>query len=127
MTDIHNQISTAKLNELQLKIWTILSEEEKYKDPLYTARQLSRDLGTNARYLSAVLQQRYGKSYSALVNELRVKEAIRLMNTKRGQQLTMEQLAKAVGYSCRQTFYNAFTSVTGGAPAGFKRKVKNEE
>lgn len=124
MAQIKDQLSKQKLNELQMKIWTKVVVEEQYKDPHYSARQLASDLATNTRYISAVMQHRFQKSFSAFMNDWRVEEAIRLMNSKQGPELTLEKIAQLSGFANRQTFYTAFTKKTGCTPKHFKDGIK---
>ena len=56
-------------DELYDKILNILVMQKKYKDPNYSAKDLSKELKTNTRYLSAVINSRFGMNYSCLVNK----------------------------------------------------------
>ena len=49
-------------DELYDKILNIIVVQKKYKDPNYSAKDLARELKTNTRYLSAVVNSRFGKS-----------------------------------------------------------------
>ena len=51
-------------DELYDKILNIIVVQKKYKDPNYSAKDLARELKTNTRYLSAVVNSRFGKNYS---------------------------------------------------------------
>ena len=59
-------------DELYDKIMNIVVFQKKYKDPNYSARDLAKELKTNTRYLSAVINSRFGKNYSCLLNEYRI-------------------------------------------------------
>ena len=60
-------------DELYDKILNIIVVQKKYKDPDYSAKDLAKELKTNTRYLSAVVNSRFGMNYSCLLNEYRVK------------------------------------------------------
>ena len=62
-------------DELYDKILNIVVVQKKYKDPDYSAKDLAKELKTNTRYLSAVVNSRFGMNYSCLLNEYRVKDA----------------------------------------------------
>ena len=49
-------------DELYDKILNIIVVQKKYKDPNYSAKDLARELKTNTRYLSAVVNSRFGKN-----------------------------------------------------------------
>ena len=63
------------MDELYDKILNLIVVQKKYKDPDYSAKKMAADLGTNTRYISAVVSMRFGKNYSSLVNEHRIEEA----------------------------------------------------
>ena len=51
-------------DELYDKIMNIIVLQKKYKDPNYSAKDLAKELKTNTRYLSAVINSRFGMNYS---------------------------------------------------------------
>ena len=55
-------------DELYDKILNIVVVQKKYKDPNYSAKDLAKELKTNTRYLSAVVNSRFGMNYSCLLN-----------------------------------------------------------
>ena len=93
-------------DELYDKILNIVVVQKKYKDPDYSAKDLAKELKTNTRYLSAVVNSRFGMNYSCLLNEYRVKDAISTM----------------VGFANRQSFYAAFYKNVGETPNGYRKK-----
>ena len=66
-------------DELYDKILNIVVVQKKYKDPNYSAKDLAKELKTNTRYLSAVVNSRFGMNYSCLLNEYRIKDALHLL------------------------------------------------
>ncbi len=109
-------------DELYDGILTIVVAEKKYRDPDYSAKQLAEDLNTNPRYLSAVINSRFGMNYSSLVNEFRVRDAVHYLTDKRYQDKTMEEIGVMSGFSNRQSFYAAFFKEKGEAPHQFKKR-----
>lgn len=112
------------MDELYDKILNIIVVQKKYKDPNYSAKQMADDLGTNTRYVSAVVSVRFGKNYTSLVNEYRIKEAKYLLVDKRYQDANVEDIGIMVGFSNRQSFYAAFYKFTGFTPRGYRMKYK---
>ena len=70
-------------DELYDRILNIIVVQKKYRDPNYSAKDLAKELQTNTRYLSAVVNSRFGMNYSCLLNEYRVKDALHLLTDKR--------------------------------------------
>lgn len=67
-----NMIRAELADELYDRIMNIIVLQKKYKDPNYSAKDLAKELKTNTRYLSAVINSRFGMNYSCLVNEYRM-------------------------------------------------------
>ena len=109
-------------DELYDGILTIVVAQKKYRDPKYSAKQLAEDLNTNPRYLSAVINSRFGMNYSSLVNEFRVRDAVHYLTDKRYLDKTMEEIGTMSGFSNRQSFYAAFFKEKGEAPHQFKKR-----
>ena len=101
------------IEDLFEKIMAKFVVEKKYRDPDYSAKEMADELGTNTRYISAVINMRYQDNYSQMVNEFRIKEAMYLLKNFHSRKMTMEDIALNVGFSNRQSFYSAFfTSLT---------------
>ncbi|MGI6219410.1 MAG: helix-turn-helix domain-containing protein [Bacteroidaceae bacterium] len=109
-------------DELYDKILDIIVMQKKYKDVNYSAKQLAKDLKTNTRYLSAVVNSRFGQNYSCLLNEYRIKEAVHLMTDRRYLDKTMEEISAMVGFANRQSFYAAFYKNMGETPNSYRKK-----
>jgi AraC-like DNA-binding protein len=95
--------------------------QKKYKDKNYSARKLAEDLGTNTRYVSAVVNVRFHMNYTSFVNKYRIEEAMSILVDKRYRDLRIEEVSDMVGFSNRQSFYASFYRVTGITPKEYKR------
>ena len=88
-------------DELYDKILNIVVVQKKYKDPDYSAKELAMELNTNTRYLSAVVNSRFGMNYSCLLNEYRIKEATHLLTDKRYENKNIEEISAMVGFTVK--------------------------
>ena len=114
-------------DELYDKIMNVVVFQKKYKDPNYSAKDLAKELNTNTRYLSAVINSRFGINYSSLVNEYRIKDALHLLIDKRYIEKNVEEISAMVGFANRQSFYAAFYKNVGETPKGYrKRKLEHK-
>lgn len=120
------QIGAALTDELEKKIFDTIRVKEKYKDRHYTAAKLAQELGTNTRYISAVMGIRFGMSYTMYVNTFRIEKVMQMMRDKRYVNYTMEDFCHAVGFSNRQTFYAAFFKIKHMTPGEFKERYGAE-
>ena len=90
------------------------------------AKDLAKELKTNTRYLSAVINSRFGMNYSCLVNEYRIKDAQHLLVDKRYADKNVEEISAMVGFANRQSFYAAFYKNVGVTPNAYrKQKMKS--
>lgn len=109
-------------DELYDRILNIIVVQKKYRDPNYSAKDLAKELQTNTRYLSAVVNSRFGMNYSCLLNEYRVKDALHLLTDKRYADKNVEEISTMVGFANRQSFYAAFYKNVGETPNGYRKK-----
>ncbi|GJG35558.1 helix-turn-helix domain-containing protein [Prevotella lacticifex] len=113
-------VSPKLMDELKEKILDIILIQKKYKDKDYSARRLAEDLGTNTRYISAVVNVRFHMNYTSFVNKYRIEEAMTLLTDKRYRDLNMEDISDMVGFANRQSFYAAFYRINGITPREYK-------
>lgn len=109
-------------DELFDKILNIIIIEKRYRDKDFSAKELARILGTNTRYISAVINSRFNTNFSCLINEYRVKEALHRLTDKRYADLTIEEIGSMVGFANRQSFYASFYRIMGETPNGYRKK-----
>ncbi len=115
-------VSPKLMDELKEKIINIILVQKKFKDKDYSAKKLAEDLGTNTRYISAVVNVRFHMNYTSFVNKFRVEEAMALLIDKRYQHLNMEEISDMVGFSNRQSFYASFFKFNGITPREYKTR-----
>ena len=122
MAAYRSLVSPQLMDELKEKILNIILIQQRYKDKYYSAKQLAEDLGTNTRYISAVVNVRFHMNYTSFVNKFRIEEAMALLVDKRYQDLNMEDISDMVGFSNRQSFYASFYRINGVTPRDYKMR-----
>lgn len=113
-------VSPQLMDELKGKILEIILIQKKYKDKNYSAKKLAEDLGTNTRYISAVVNVKFHMNYTSFVNKYRIEEAMTLLSDRRYKDLNMEDISDMVGFSNRQSFYASFYRINGTTPRDYK-------
>lgn len=98
----------------------IIVMQKKYRDKDYSAKRLADDLGTNTRYISAVVNVRFHMNYTSFVNKYRIEEAMSILVDKRYQTLRMEEVSDMVGFANRQSFYASFYKIMGTTPREYR-------
>ena len=109
-------------DELYEKILNIIVIQKRYRDKDFSAKILAKELSTNTRYISAVINSRFNTNFSCLINEYRVKEALHRMTDKRYLDMTIEEIGTLVGFANRQSFYASFYRVMNETPNGYRRR-----
>ena len=115
-------VSPQLMDELKEKILNIVVMQKKYKDKDYSAKRLAEDLGTNTRYVSAVVNVRFHMNYTSFVNKYRIEEAMSILVDKRYQDLRIEEVSDMVGFANRQSFYASFYRQTGITPREYRQQ-----
>ena len=107
-------------------IWRdILMEMEKNR--IYANPNISRDtfaekVNTNHTWLTAIIKNRTGKSYTQFINSWRVNEAVKILSQPTCE-YTNKDLAGHLGFMTPQSFYNTFRQQMGMSPARFRQDI----
>lgn len=82
-----------------------------------TLAGLAELLSLNASYLSALVRERCGRTFSELVREARMERAAKLL---RGTDLPVAEVARRVGYAGTSRFHRLFRERFGRTPAAWR-------
>ena len=113
-------VSPRLMDEMKEKILNIIVMQKKYKDKNYSAKRLAEDLGTNTRYVSAVVNVRFHMNYASFINKYRIEEAMSILVDKRYQDLRMEEVSDMVGFANWQSFYASFYKLMNMTPRDYR-------
>ena len=113
-------VSPTLMDELKEKILNVIVMQKKYKDKTYSAKRLAEDLGTNTRYISAVVNVKFHMNYTSFINKYRIEEAMSILVDKRYQDLRIEEVSDMVGFSNRQSFYATFYKILKMTPREYR-------
>ena len=115
-----NLVNPALMDELKEKILNIIVMQKKYKDRDFSAKKLAEAMGTNTRYISAVVNVKFHMNYTSFVNKYRIEEAMSILVDKRYQDLRIEEVSDMVGFANRQSFYASFYRIMGITPKEYR-------
>lgn len=116
-----SMISPELADELYDKIMNLIIVQKRYRDKNYSAKDMAKELKTNTRYLSAVVNSRFGMNLSELKNKYRIAEALHLLTDKRYVDMNIEEISAKVGFANRQSFYGAFYKFVGKTPNTYRK------
>lgn len=118
--DYRNIIGDARKDELRDKITEIVIINKKYLDKKFTASRLASDIGTNSRYISAVMADRFHTNFNGLVNMYRINEAMNLLAQEKYREKSIEEIGEMVGFATRQAFYASFFRFQNTTPREYR-------
>jgi len=116
-------VSRRLMEELRYKIYDSVVNHHNYRDPYYSATRLAEDIGTNVRYVSAVIRVQFHCNYTTFVNRYRVEEAKQLLVSRRHAERTIEEIGFMAGFAHRQSFHVAFVKYVGETPNAYREKM----
>lgn len=108
-----------RINE---EIELVLQKPEVICQSSFTIDELAQIINVNQRYVSQVINECYGDNFSSVLAERRVKEACRMFDDyDNSSYLTIEGVAKSVGFRSRNSLINAFKRFTGLTPSEYQK------
>lgn len=116
-------IDDEKLMKIASDLDQLISEKKIYLDPGLTVVLLAEMLNTNRTYLVKAIKKKHGMNFLDFINGHRVAAAIRLLDTERAKNLSLEGIAGLVGFNNRVTFGKVFKQSTGMSPSIFIKSV----
>ncbi|WP_347217546.1 helix-turn-helix domain-containing protein, partial [Chryseobacterium sp.] len=117
-------ISEEKVSDILTKLETFEAKKEFTQKGL-TITTLSQQLNTNNKYLSYVINEHKGKSFSKYLAELRIEYITQMLYTnKKFLDYKIEALSEECGIASRQNFSDIFYEINGMRPTDFIKKIK---
>lgn len=103
----------------------VLSKREIFCDPDFSLERLARIVGSKPPYVSAIINEKMGTSFSSLLSQARVAESRKLLlDEDINSRLSIEAIAGAVGYKSRTYFISIFKKITGLTPTQYIKASK---
>lgn len=112
-----------KKRHLLMQLEKLMQQERTYCENLLTKERVAELLNTNRTYLSQVINEAYGKSFTQYINDLRINEAIRLLDDPTNMR-ALRLICQDLGFNSQTTFNTQFQSRTGMTPAQYRKKVQ---
>ena len=117
----------AKAEELFNAIVKQLRKGNRYRTAHYTVDLLAKDLNTKRKYISSAILTCTGDNYKMLINKMRMRDVLRMMNDEKCQQMTIEDIALLAGYTSRQSFHAPFKRIYGCSPTTYRKSRTDEK
>lgn len=116
----NSSIDEVRLKRIASKVERKVMDEMNYLNPDIDASTLASELGISVHYLSQVLSQQMQTTFYSYINDARIEAA---KDVLKSTDKTVLEIALAVGYNTRSSFYNAFKKRTGMTPKKFRASM----
>lgn len=104
------------------KINNVLDDVSEISKNEFSIGRLSKLVSSNSHYVSQVINETYGKNFSTVLGEARVRQACkRLGDIEAYGNLTIEAIAGELGFKSRSNFVTVFKKITGLTPSEYKK------
>lgn len=117
-----SSLSDEKSAKLFHAVEILMKDKKIYMDKDITKEKLADMLNTNRSYLSQVINEKYGSSFSHYINSFRVDEAIRILSDPNND-IPLKALAVDLGFNSITTFYSVFKAKVGMTPSTYRSTV----
>jgi len=109
---------------LQERVHELMRDQRLYRENDLSHRSLAERAGCSTKHLSHLLNEHIGMNFFDYVNGFRVNEAKTLLLDPGGTATPIVEIAFAVGFNNKPSFYSAFKKDTGLTPAQFRRQMQ---
>ncbi|WP_303180548.1 AraC family transcriptional regulator [uncultured Butyricimonas sp.] len=99
------------------RVIDILNSTHIYRNPDLSLDMLSRETGIGKGAISRSINGYLQKNFFELINEMRVREAKRMLLLLKSNNYTIDSIYRECGFHSRSTFFLAFKKVEGTSPA----------
>ncbi|MGW9686153.1 helix-turn-helix domain-containing protein [Flagellimonas sp. 2504JD1-5] len=112
------------LEKLQKEFSEYITKPQVFTDPLISQQKVAKDLRVSSYHVSRYLSHHYGDSFLNIINGLRIKASLELIENPQNHEKTIKDIFYQVGFNTRSTFNSAFKNYTGLTPSEYRTKFK---
>ncbi|MGL5272167.1 MAG: helix-turn-helix domain-containing protein, partial [Phocaeicola sp.] len=118
-----SSLSDEKKKNLFLSLEKLMREEKLFKDNFLTKEKVADKLNTNRTYLSQVINEQKGETFTQYINNYRINEAVKVLSDNTIQ-IPLKALSSELGFNSMTTFYKLFQNHIGMTPTQYKEKAR---
>ncbi len=116
-------IADEVVNDILSKL-SVFEEKHQFLQNNISISSLAKEINTNTKYLSKVINYHKNKSFTNYVNELRVQYSVEQLRENASlKNYTIQGIAQEMGFNSAESFSAAFKKSTGIKPSYFMRKL----
>ena len=104
------------------RIRKVLNQTDQPFNPEFSLNTLAQLVKSNTKYVSWVINETYDKNFKTILNELRVREASKILdNHETYGNYTIQAVGEVVGYKSSTSFIQAFKKLVGMTPSVYQK------
>lgn len=113
-------ISPEEINSIQQRLEVLMDQKKPYTDKKFALDDLCKLLNVSKRKLGFVINEVMHSNFYGLINEYRVRESIRLLESQDAEKYTIDTIAEMSGFQSKSSFYSAFRKHMNVTPGEYK-------
>jgi AraC-like DNA-binding protein len=120
----NKKMDKAEATKLVQHLEQLMATKKVYTNADIKLNDLAAKLEISSHQLSQLLNDKLGKSFTAYINDYRIKQACDIIAVDNS--LKLEAVGYEVGFNSKSTFFAAFKKHTGTTPKMFKEQLANQ-
>jgi AraC-like DNA-binding protein len=117
-------LSEQKIREIESKLDLVLKKDKKFLRPGYSIHSLAADTDIPGYILTQYINQYLKSNFSDLINQKRIEESCKLIESGKFEHLSLIGLAEKSGFNNRNSFTLAFQKFKNVSPSVFIKSLK---
>lgn len=115
-------LPTRQVELLCSSIEEVMAQTDIITSPDFSLKVLTEKVKSNTKYVSWVINEKFGMNFKQLLNRYRIEEAARRLRDTDGEyaNFTIEAIAHSVGFNSQSSFIEAFKTIKKVTPSQFK-------
>lgn len=113
---VNDDAAQMRLNQLE----KLMIEKQIFKNPNLKLQNLADEMSLSSHQVSQFLNDTVGKNFTQFINEYRIEEACKLLETN--TLLSIEGIGDEVGFNSKSTFFTTFKKIKGMTPATYQQR-----
>lgn len=123
-----SNLNDSDKEKLLAKIRTVFTQPEEFCSSEFSLARLTELVDSKSKYVSQVINEAYGQSFTNVLSDARIKEACkRLTDVEHYGNYTIEGIANSVGFKSRANFVTNFKKLTGLTPSAYQKMAKDSQ
>ena len=124
----NSSLSVEDKQELLVKILSVMENVDEICSLSFSAQRLAQLTGSKYKYVSQVINEKYGCNFNMFLNKFRIKEACRrFSDVENYGQYTIDAMSQSLGFKSRTTFTSSFKKIIGLTPSQYSKLAKEDK